>query len=158
MVCKFCSWIAFCLNILRPVCSNIPLLTWQHHVFSVTDECWPLYAGPPSTTCHFAWCSEALPVLHYSCAAADMSAVTEPAATSRARAGSSPDVQQQQQLQHQAEPLTSEQTPSSSTASPIGDDAGTPRQSASQPTGATAQQSASSPLNSVGSFYAQCCR
>ncbi len=63
---------------------------------------------------------------------------------SGAMAGHSPDVQQQQQPPHQAEPLTSQQTSSSDTGRVIGDDAGTPPQSASQPTGATAQQSASS--------------
>lgn len=151
---KFCSWTALCLNISRSVCSHIPILTWRHHVFSVADECRPLYAVPLSVTCYFAWCFEALPALHYSYAAADISGVAEPAATSGARAGQSPDVQQRQQLLHQAEPLTSEQTPSSNTVSPFEVGAGIPPQSASRPRGAIAHQSASSPSDSAGSFDA----
>lgn len=70
---------------------------------------------------------------------------------SGARAGESSDLhQQQQQLQHQAEPVTSEQAPSSSIARAIGDDAGTPSHSASHPTGATAHQSALSSLDPAG--------
>ena len=84
-----------------------------------------------------------------------MSAVTEPPTVSEARAGESSDVhqqQQQQQLQDQVEPVTSEQTPSCNTARVSGDDAGTTPHSASQPTGATAHQSAFSLSDPDGSF------